>query len=46
MVQGLVLKEWGDVLLDQVELLVGHETLVGARSEVCASRENVSTSLD
>ena len=46
MVQGRVLKEGGDVLLYHFELLVGHETLVGARSEGSASREYVSACLD
>lgn len=45
-VQGWVLKEGGNVLLDKVELLVGHEALVGARSKVRASRENIPASLD
>jgi len=45
-VQGRVLKEGGDVLLDHVELLVGHEALICARSEVGASREDVSARLD
>ena len=46
MVKGRVLKEGGDVLLNQLKLLVGHEALLGARSEGSASREYVSAGLD